>query len=1114
MPGILIMNHTASDAATASRHGDSNTAAPNGASAASTALDKYSQLPPEIAHIGPEQYNALSTLLQRVSQESYNDLTSILQKMAALPVAPMANGALPNGLGAANMQGNAESNKRKKLMLLQFAQEQRSKFIKLLVLTEWGKKAASDISKLIDIFSWAGAHARNMDAADDQLERIKMLSNIARENNPDIATALQVLSTGKASWMPSLDYIPPKPISSDEALKLLRYMNTSLSIRLNVHENLPRHLRNWRIHSGRVTFTIKGQLEFDVMSFVEDASEQWFLIDLRLLFTPAPTVTVGSRFFMQLKQQADFVLKDKGLPGLFEFLNNFILTHKISVLRSQAAALVRAGWAGSLKVEPVHRLLVVQYWTTKPGKKNWIEIGVSNNRLSNAKSSWRGPPIPSLTTRWFRQGREVKDANFAFDWTNLSMEKVIKLVIARHTSDILRSTKESMKSGVVAETDLSEAEPGDCRLNATLGTKSASITLSLEPVTGNHIMRPASALSARAENAFNLGREPAQMAHVMTQVLAGTLLGLIQRNAQQLGWQTVARQSLTPQMVKAAVKLDVISSVLYWPRGWSPNWAFAAIIDASGESWWVLEIGSSGNRVEHAEQIRMNRPDKSPLPINRSTLASLERVAVQLLSFRVTARQLEKEKKMYALEEELGQTPASAQGRRIARRWVLRVQTPDLLTPSTRDDKWLEADIKITCEGLRVGGQEVWHVASGKMVKSVAADMHKLMAASPQKAFKFSDDGNFRILLSTPFGQDILGELRARLRDVNRLRSFATTLQKRRMRLASSSLQRVQFFYGPSPYTATVNFSSEKEVTIELSSKNPHHRILNLLTHIANDRLPSFMSLDRNDANGLDRFCTTLVLTRPLFKVFREIEQRSPGNCRNPAIHVHSILKYRITYENPVCTFDVCLQPKDDKVFWFVEDNLRPKDPNVLPTPERGQGHRRLDNLQEKLKELFSSKGPGWFGTRNGMVAELDAIPDALRKLDECVLSCKMEGGYVAPPPLERPTQQAQNPGQGMSKTNGVQQGSQQQHQHQQQQQQHQHQQHQARMQQQQQQQHQARQQQQGQQQMRMQQSNQRVQQPNGRQPQHMQNARQHMQHQQGRGGRPGQTQNNVIEID
>ena len=747
------------------------------ASASSTSLEHYSELPPEIAHIGPEQYNALSTLLLRISQESYNDLSAILQKMAALPIAPVANGALPNGLGAANMQGNAEANKRKKLLLLQFAQEQRSKFIKLLVLAEWGKKAAFDISKLIDLFSWAGAQARHMDAADDQLDRIKLLSNIARENNPDIATALQVLSTGKASWMPSLGYIPPAPISSEQALKLLRYMNTSLSIRLNVHENLPRHLRNWRIHSGRVTFVIDNELEFDVMSFVEDASEQWFLIDLRLLFTPAPTVTIGSRFFMQLKQQADFVLKDKGLSGLYDFLNNFILTHKISVLRSQAAALVRSGWAGSLKVEPVHRLLVVQYWINKPGKKNWIEIGISTNKPKNAKISWRGPPRPSLTTRWFRQGKEVKDANFAFDWTNLSMEKVIKLVIARHTSDILQATKESFRSGLAAEADLSEAEPADCKLNASLGTKSTLITLSLEPVTGNHIVRPASALSARAENAFNMGREPTQMAHVMTQVLAGTLLSLIQRNAQQLGWQPVARQALNPQIVKAAVKLDVISSALYWPRGWSQSWAFAAVIDSSGESWWILEIGPSGNSIEYAEQIRMDRPDGSTLPINRNTLASLERVALQLLCFRVTARQLEKEKKMYALEEELGQTSASSGARRIARRWVLRVQTADLLTTRSKHGSWLESEIKITCEGLRASGQNVWHMATGRMVKSVAADMHKLMAASPQNAFKFADDGNFRILLSTPFGHDILGELRARLRDVNRLRSFATTLQ-------------------------------------------------------------------------------------------------------------------------------------------------------------------------------------------------------------------------------------------------------------------------------------------------------------------------------------------------
>jgi mediator of RNA polymerase II transcription subunit 14 len=603
----------------------------------------------------------------------------------------------------------------------------------------------------------------------------------------------------------------------------------------------------------------------------------------------------------------------------------------------------------------------------------------------------------------------------------------------------------------------------------------------------------------------------------MTQVLAGTLLSLIQKNAQQLGWQSVARQALKPQVVSAAVRLDVISSTLYCPRGWAPSWTLAAIIGSSGETWWIFKIGPGGSSIEYAEQIKMDRPDGSSLPINRNTLASLERVAVQLLSFRVTARQLEKENKNYSLRDALGQTSSSAEACRVVRRWVLHVQTPDLLLPQAGEDAWLESDIKITCEGLKVGGQNVWHMAAGRMVKAVAADMHKLMAASPQTAFKFSEDGNFRILLVTPFGQDILGELRARLRDVNRLRTFATTLQKRQMRLASSSLQRVQFQYGPSPYSATVNFGSEKELTIELSPSNPHHRILHMLTEIANDRSPSFPITDFSDVNGLDRFCTTLVATRPLFKALREVEQRSPGNYSNPAIHVHSILKYRLTYDNPVCTFDVRLQPKDDKVYCFVEDNLRPKDPTILPTPERGPGHRRLDSLQAKLKELFSGKGSGWFGTRNGMVADLDAIPEALRKLDECVLSCKMAGGYVAPPPLDKSVQQAQNQGSGpgskaLAQANGVQQGSQQQQQ--------------ARMQQQQQQ---ARQQQQQQQQQQRQgqavkqhpnqQQHPRGQQPTGRPPQQVPNGRQQMSQQQqhGRGGpagRPGQSKNDVITID
>ncbi|KAF2851123.1 MED14-domain-containing protein [Plenodomus tracheiphilus IPT5] len=1059
MPGILMMDPSAPNAAAAAHEGDSkkrdsdgmllngsridarrdtpagasvNGVPPqdvgtNGASMAvagpgGRSPDRYAETPPELNHIPSDAYNPLSVMLQRTAQECFNDIGDVLTKLADMPLGPTTNGAL-NGTGPHGQESPEakEANMRKKLLLLKFAQDSRSKFIKLLVLTEWGKKAAHDVSKLIDLFAWTQEQSAHMDCLDEQLQRIKIHTNMARENNPDINTALEILSTGKASWMPALDFISPEPISSEQALKLLQHMNTSLSIRLNLHETLPRHLRNWRIHSGRATFVIPNEFEFDVISFVEDSSSQWSFIDIRLLFSPAPVITVGSPFFMTLKFKADEILGKSGLSGLFDYLQNFILTHKISVLRSQAVGLVRSGRAGSLKVEPVHRELIVQYWMNRPGKKNWIDIGVSHNRPRNGKVSWRGPPLPTLKARWFCEGQEVKDARLKFDWTDLSMERIVKQITARHTNDILRATRDGIESKLKVDLQSSPTEPADCMLKTTLGPMSNSITMSLEPVTGRYILQPANAITARAEHAFNLGREPAVIGQILIQALAQTLLTSIQGVANQLGWQPVSKQALQANVVKDAVKLDLIQYALYCPRGWSSKWALAAVIDSKGESWWVLRLSSTGSAVLYAEDIKMSRPDGSSLSINRKTLASLGRVAVQLISFRVTAQQLEREKKSCSLRYDFARTDDSAVTENIARGWALHIQTSDLLVTPSDEQPWLQSTIAVHCEGLRAEGQHVWHIATGHMVKSAAADMQKLMAASPPSSFKFSEDGCFRILLSTRFGHDVLGELRARLRDVNRLRSFATTLQKRKMRLGSSSLQRVQFEYGPSPHIAAINFASEKEFSVEISPKNPHHRVLHLLTAIANDRMPGLpATLDSSDANGLDRFCSSLILTRSMVKVLAELESRRPGNVKNPAIHVHSIFKYRITYENPVCTFDVHLEPKDDKVYWLIEDNYRTRSQDTRPTPERRPGHRRLDNLQAKLKELFGTKGEGWFGTRNGIVAELDAVPDALRKLDTHVMECMMEGGYQAPPPLEQP---AQTQGQ----MNGVQQGNQQQ---------------------------------------------------------------------------------------
>lgn len=236
MPGIRIMNQNGADAGLGENrkrthegtmvNGDPSPrkdgAISNGALSTSTngavasiagsaalTADQLAELPPEIAHLTSEYYHPLSKLLMRISQECFNNLNDTLVDMSKIPIDHLSNGALPNGLGghANGIQNNPEGNKQKKLILMKFAQENRAKFIKLLVLTEWGKKSSLEISKVIDLFTWTRDQSAAMDSVDWQSSLIKEETFKLVEKNPDIRTALEILSTGKAEWIPDVSFL-------------------------------------------------------------------------------------------------------------------------------------------------------------------------------------------------------------------------------------------------------------------------------------------------------------------------------------------------------------------------------------------------------------------------------------------------------------------------------------------------------------------------------------------------------------------------------------------------------------------------------------------------------------------------------------------------------------------------------------------------------------------------------------------------------------------------------------------------------------------------------------------------------------------------------------------
>lgn len=162
--------------------------------------DRLNELPPEILHI-TQGYIPLSQLLARLAQQSHNNLSSKIVELSQMPLPSAAiNG---NSAHTAAESDNSVENINKKLHLLNFAQDMHADWTKALVLTEWSRKAG-DVSKIIDLRVFLQTQKDFYLSALDGMGVVKRDLAQARMPNPDLKTALEVLSTGKAPWMPEV----------------------------------------------------------------------------------------------------------------------------------------------------------------------------------------------------------------------------------------------------------------------------------------------------------------------------------------------------------------------------------------------------------------------------------------------------------------------------------------------------------------------------------------------------------------------------------------------------------------------------------------------------------------------------------------------------------------------------------------------------------------------------------------------------------------------------------------------------------------------------------------------------------------------------------------------
>jgi len=162
-------------------------------------LNRIHDLPPEIEHI-TMNFEPLSQLLRRTAQITHNNLADTLQELAQMPVPASAT----NGNSAHTpLDDNSNENVAKKVKLLEFANGEHSRWVKALVITDWSRRAA-DVSKLIDLNVHMNKQKWYYDSAVHEMAEVKRGLKYARLPNPDLKTAVEVLTTGKANYMPDV----------------------------------------------------------------------------------------------------------------------------------------------------------------------------------------------------------------------------------------------------------------------------------------------------------------------------------------------------------------------------------------------------------------------------------------------------------------------------------------------------------------------------------------------------------------------------------------------------------------------------------------------------------------------------------------------------------------------------------------------------------------------------------------------------------------------------------------------------------------------------------------------------------------------------------------------
>ena len=575
----------------------------NGPSTAqrSTLTTSLQQAPVEVLQlIGREHYLPMATMIHRTAQNCWNRLSSLVDQLSTISVPQQAPD--PTRLSSAIVNNQTKANLDKKEHILQFADDQKADFIKLLVLLQWSKNG-EDVRKAMNLNFWLMNRRFVYLQARDALAALKQDAPGFQIPNPDLSTAGDVLSLGKATGFPDIGYKEVKPLKRKQILSTLHKLNRTVGVRLALEEDLPVQMQNYHVHDGRATFLVDDEFELDLSVLEESPAAPFRVVDFRFTYSPRPNIPDPKR--QEIEFVANSEIDRNGLYGCYDFFHNLAITTKLTELYKQALELSRNQWTGYLRAELLRRDLVVEYWHGRDAKKSWIEISVRSGRSAEAGIDSRTQP--HLGVRWFREGKEVSEFDLDMDVANISFESILLQIVAQHINSILDSLYDRLttaelfnEGGLLVGLSTSPVEPKDCALEMQM-TQDVKIVATIDPVTGAIVLSPASDRANRLQADLNRAR-------VKGEDLVPRLLNFrcilaeysILRGMKDTCWQRLDSFRPTSNDIKAVFGIPMARVNLFRHPHWSSKYLVALTNNASGDRLWILNRSTQGKAASLA----------------------------------------------------------------------------------------------------------------------------------------------------------------------------------------------------------------------------------------------------------------------------------------------------------------------------------------------------------------------------------------------------------------------------------------------------------------------------------------------------------------------------------